>query len=204
MKLRAFSAVATITTTYAAALASGGAPDTGSVADWRVYGNFEKDGKIYATMYSVPDIVRSPAGFVRVWTQASSITSDDMDEAMKDKEFLKIVAGRVKARYMPPVNSVEKINSDQVLHMIVLEEVANERKVYPTMVILTEINCKDLRDRFLSIRMFEKGSLTSDTDKPGEWSYIQPQSNDRNLATLVCDARLTAPDNTPAPVKEPE
>ena len=173
-------------------------------ADWRVFGNFDKDGKVYAAMYSVPDIVREPNGMVRVWTQGSSITTEDMDEAMKDKQFVKIVAGRLKAGYMPPVNSVEKISSEQALHMTVLEEVANERKVYPTMVILTEIDCKNLRSRFLSIRMYKKGNLTSTTDQAGEWTYIAPQSNDRSLATLVCDPRLTAPDNTPAPVREPQ
>jgi hypothetical protein len=180
------------------------AQDTTRIADWRVYGNFEKDGKVYATMYSVPDIVRSPNGMVRVWTQASSITSADMDEAVKDKQFVKIVAGRIKAHYIPPVNSVEKINSDQVMHMIVLEEVANERKVYPTVVTLEEVDCKNLRSRFLSMRMYKKGTPTSTTDQAGAWSYTQPQSNDGNLATLVCDPRLTSPDNSLAPTKEPE
>lgn len=180
------------------------AQDNPRVVDWRVYGSFKKDGKVYATMYSVPDIVRSPDGIVRVWTQGSSITTADMDEAIKDKQFLKTVADRIKAHYVPPVNSVEKINSDQVMHMIVLEEVANERKVYPTMVILEEIDCKNLRSRYLSIRMYKNGTPTSTTDQPGAWSYIQPQSNDRSLATLVCDPRLTAPNNMPAPVKESE
>jgi hypothetical protein len=180
------------------------AQDSERGADWRVYGNFEKDGKVYATMYSVPDIVRSPDGMVRVWTEASSITNADMDRAMMDNQFVETVAGRVRAHYMPPVNSVEKIDSTQVMHMIVLEEVANERKVYPAMVILEQIDCKNLRSRYLSIRMYEKGTLASTTDQPGEWSYIGPQSNDRNLATLVCDPRLTAPDNTPAPVNAPQ
>jgi hypothetical protein len=187
---------------YSVALSSR-AQDSAKGADWRVYGTFEKDGKVYATMYSVPDIVRSPNGLARVWTQASSITTKDMDDALKDKQFLKTVAGRVKAQYMPPISSVEKINSDQVMHMIVLEEVANERKVYPTVVILEEIDCKNLRSRFLSMRTYEKGTPKRFTDDPGAWSYIQPQSNDKNLATLVCDPRLTAPDNTPAPIKEP-
>jgi hypothetical protein len=174
------------------------AQDAGRGADWRVYGTFEKDGKVYATLYSVSDIARMPDGFVRVWTEASSVTTADMDEALKDKDFLKITAARIKAHYIPPVNYVEKLDSDQIMHMIVLEEVANETKVYPTIVMLEQIDCKALRDRYLSIRMYEKGTPTSVTDQPGKWSYIQPQSNDKNLATLVCDPRLTAPDNTPA------
>src|SRR5579871_400577 len=180
------------------------AQDSVRGADWRVYGNFEKDGKAYATMYSVPDIVRSPDGMVRVWTQAASITTADMDQAMMDKQFVGTVADRVGAHYLPPINSVEKIDSNQVMHMTVLEEIANERKVYPTMVILEQIDCKNLRSRYLSIRMYEKGTLASTTDQPGEWSYIGPQSNDRNLATLACDPRLTAPDNAPAPVNAPQ
>jgi len=169
-------------------------------ADWRVFGFTDK----LTLFYSVPDIARAPDGSVRVWTQGIQIKEKALDAAAKDKIFLDLVAGRIAHYYVPPLALVEKINTDQMMNLVQMEEVANERRVSPDIVMFTEIDCKDLRSRFLQITKYAKdGTLRGTKTQPWGWEYIQPQTNNKKLATLVCDPSLTAPDNTPVARKAP-
>lgn len=181
---------------------SADAKDAARSADWRVSGTFQIGWDVYVTLYSVPDIVRLPDGSVHVRTEDSLITPADVDKAMGgDKAFLAIVDGRIRAHYIPPVDAVEKLDGYQVMHTIVLEEMADEQKVYPTWVHLTEIDCKAQKLRDLQMTTYVKGTKTRSSNRAGNWIYLenyQPHISASNLVALVCDAQQTAPDNSPA------
>jgi hypothetical protein len=186
-----------------------GAAAAGNRDDWRVYSLAGDDVRFY----SVPSIVRSPenetnakAGTIRVWTQ--TISGQALATAMTTKgkvgtPFADTIVSRTKALYVPPYFSVEALTVDAdetVKHALVfsLEEAANQQMAPASHEILFELDCGNGRQRILqSISSAAKGNAPNLNTVASDWVYVSPHSIGEDLQTLVCDKKLTAPDNTP-------
>jgi len=164
-------------------------------ADWRIYGFTDSD--TYLLLYSVPDVVRGPDS-VRVWTQQVTVSKKSVEELAKDARLMATVKGRTAASYVPPLAALEKMPNDQIGPLIALEEMTNERRFPTQSMMLTEIDCKNARMRFLQLTMYTKDGKPGVTNTvPSDWEYAQPQTNGKRLVSLICNPRLTAPANAP-------
>jgi hypothetical protein len=125
----------------------------------------------------------------------------------KDSLLVQTATARASAHYMPPFFTVFSLPADQdraVLRagVIVYEEAANQGLVPAEVAILWELDCENGRQRVLeSISFATHGEAPNVDTVPSSWSYFAPHSMGEDMQTLLCDKKLTAPDNTPATQK---
>jgi hypothetical protein len=167
--------------------------------------------------YSVPSVVRSPEneanpkqGTVRVWTE--DIPFQSLDQALgtlsADSPIMELVTARLAGKYVPPYSLVNKVPADsreastQAIQTVSYEELANRNMALVKAQALIELDCAQGRQRFLEAIEFGPGKTqTSLLTEPSAWAYVPLHSIGQSLQKLICDKRLTAPDNTPAPPK---
>ena len=125
----------------------------------------------------------------------------------KDSLLVQTATARASAHYMPPFFTVFSLPGDQdraVLRagVIVYEEAANQGLVRAEVAILWELDCENGRQRVLeSISFATHGKAPNVDTVPSSWSYFAPHSMGEDMQTLLCDKKLTAPDNTPVTQK---
>jgi hypothetical protein len=128
-----------------------------------------------------------------------TVTPASIDRSLKDKAFRDLAAGRAAADYFPPLGYIEDLNADLAMDLAAREEIANERKVRATIVMLEEVDCTSKRRRFLEIHSYAKDRHMAGMSRHATgWEYITPQTNDNSLWALVCDPHKTSTDNRPA------
>jgi hypothetical protein len=95
---------------------------------------------------------------------------------------------RVLAKDYPLVASIEDLNHDQLVDMILSEEIANKANLDSESRIFYEIDCAGKRVRALSIFMMSKNGQIKSSDNEGVFSYIAPETNGERLFKLICDS----------------
>lgn len=176
--------------------------------DWRVAGYTGKD----VILYSVPDIVREPAGRVRVWSEELNFNASgqaaNRAANKRNSQFLDAVAGRVARYYEPPfmlagISDPCKASADKhclanyAMNIAMTEEAANERLVRTEDLSLYELDCTNKRARTLQAITYDKGGSPHFWSSAPHWIYAPPQSNLASLLTIVCNPAVAAADNTP-------
>ena len=124
--------------------------------DWKYYGAASlRNGETQATFYDSQGVIRRPNGHIEVWTKG--VRQRDVQRIEKeDKKYLNRVGDKLSAGYRPPYATVVKVDEDLQITLAVLEDIANNAQVSPSMRMLIEIDCTGRMDRWLS-RYFSVG-----------------------------------------------
>jgi hypothetical protein len=154
--------------------------------DWKMYGGVADAGQSVC-FYDRNGLVKQPDGHIRVWTKC--LPRKELDAAPRGKKFgSKIVenaATKFRLGYVPPIASLENMNTDQRVDVITYETTADISDVEPQATIFYELNCPQRMMRELSINLHVNGKRGS-SDKPGDWKYVPPEGNGARLLSILC------------------
>lgn len=158
---------------------------------WRIFAS----GGGITFFYSVPTIKRTSQnernprrGKVRVWTE--QLSTKALANIRPTQRGIYLVALRIAHGYRPPILKIFPAAS--AINMAGAEEVADEGTVPLKGSEYTEIDCATGRFRVLTeIRYTENGNIKGFASGHSAWIYYPPQSVEDDLATLICNKRLT-------------
>jgi hypothetical protein len=156
--------------------------------DWKLYGfaNLKTSGPSEC-FFDAKDVTNSPDHRVRVWTKC--LSQKDIDDLDLQKESLgevmKNTAEKMKRGYEPPLAQVRRINADEMMIIIALEETANISHIQPQSRIFFELDCGGQMMRELSIDIQVQGK-SANINLPREWQYAAPETNGAALLKLLC------------------
>jgi hypothetical protein len=152
--------------------------------DWKLYGGISTAavGNTYC-FYDERGILQERSGFARVWTKC--LLQKEMDAVDNKKSYDRAVvdmsAERIAHRYIPPIQKISRMNSDQSLQVVMYEAIADVGDLDSRAQIFYELDCTQRRLRELHISVG-----TSSRDIPSTWKDIPPEGNGANLLSLVC------------------
>ena len=170
-------------------------------ADWKYHGASElSKGEHVIAFYDNESVERLPGGNVRVWVKA--ITEAEWKRMSKrivnkeEKQTMDKVAEKIVSGYVPPyvlakpeeMQALEANNIDNI-DIIVWEEIADSPNTKPRMKMLCEINCKEKKERMLSISVFDTDGEIHSDNSTGAWIHIAPESNTETLMKILCKTK---------------
>ncbi len=157
--------------------------------DWKVYGTASV-GEQTLCFFEAKGVAHMAGGHVRVWTKCLSQKALDAVDTTKDHGALisKEAARKLVEGYVPPIASLQPMNSDQGLAVTLYEVTANTGSIQPRASILYELNCPERMMRELSMSV-RSGGKVGFSDKPTHWQYVPPEGNGAALLKLVCPAQ---------------
>jgi len=157
-------------------------------ADWKYFGGAKVPPKneVAFAYYDAETVMYLSNGNVRFWSK--TISKSKLDSVMKNNknQIVEESAKKVVNRYFPPYALVTpKTSYNDVIDIISWEEAA-KYAITPILKMYSEINCKEKKDRILSIIYFKNDAVVYSKDSPQEWKYISPESNMETLQKILC------------------
>jgi hypothetical protein len=101
-------------------------------------------------------------------------------------KILENTAAKVAHYYVPPIGTIQAIDTDQIMAITQYEETANIANIQPRAQIFYEINCTDRMLRELSIYIVEATGRSGSCNEPTDWKYVAPERNAASLLKLLC------------------
>lgn len=154
-----------------------------SSVDWKFYGGTSSD----SCFYDANGIMHLPGDHVRVW--AKCLRQSDLDHVDIKNDFkgkiLENTAQKIAQYYIPPIASLESLNTDQSMAVTQYEVTATIGNLEPQAKILYELDCRERRNRELSISIRSNGK-SSFQENPSQWHFVPPESNGSRLLKLLC------------------
>lgn len=166
--------------------------------DWKFYGGVSSTNGQSWCFYDANDVVREPAGRVRL--AAKCLSQTDTDGVTIETGFggaiAREVARRTRGHYVPPYAMAQSAEAGQTAGIARLEATADIAGIAPRVKISYELDCGKKLARELSLYVQVNGSVRS-VDQPGEWKDISPEANSVRLFRILCQAGRTGFVNTP-------
>jgi len=164
-------------------------PAQAAAVDWKVYGTTSVEGGSVC-FYDADGVTRTADRHLRVSTKC--MLQKDLDGVDITRQFggkiLDNVARKVRDKYTPPIVLVESVNADQALIVMQYEETANLSGIQAHARLLFELNCPEQMTQILSTYVLSDGK-ESRSDKPGNWQYVAPETNNARLLKILCLAQ---------------
>ena len=158
--------------------------------DWRMYGatDLGNMGGSQRLFFDAAGVIRGTNGQVEVWTKTLSQEALDRSQSDKSSTQTKIMGQAIYKKlhgYQAPLSTVQKLDDDTIMQILVDEASADLAGIAPTARILYELDCSNRRMRELSVHLFSNGKLQNQ-ETPSEWKHVPPETPAATLFKLLC------------------
>jgi hypothetical protein len=156
-------------------------------ADWKYIGDNYINSSPTMSFYNAESVECTSNGNLRAWIKGVRITEINRMMRKKDKDLVRTSAEKVMRSYIPPYAFIEdNISFNKSIDIITWEETANHPDTKPSLMILSEIDCKQKMIRTLSAIYYQKGDKIEIDPEVGKWHYVSPGSNGEKLSFILC------------------
>ncbi len=157
--------------------------------DWKLIG-FVNTNKPEWVFFNKDDIDTLENGNIKIWVK--SMTAQAVNS--KDSVFIRTSAKKIAFGYIPPYALLHNSKHDEILDIAMFETMAELRRGELKSLLLVEMNLKLKQFRMLSVTVYKNGEEIED-NKIGNWEYIKPETNFKDLFDILQLKSHTQPSN---------